>query len=316
MSTENETSTQPSFGRRLYLAFKRMFIFLFRVLLTLLILGAVGAAIYLGAPVLIDEYLLKDVKIQSEQIQEINKELDANTEFLNQRLTDLQSRLEILEIQSDTDKGTIEDLKTQLAVAEGTIQDQTASIDNLGTIQTSLDEYSAMVSDLEEQISVYEGYFEDVQTDIENLGLSTEENQRELEELAALMEGQDEIGTLRQELELLKVMELVTRVRVSIGQENIGLAKDDLQTAQDLLVSLTSELPAFQAQYLSDIAQRLALAAENLDRATNLVDEDLEVAWQLLLQKLPQEQLETIDLTPTIVPTEGADVTPTPTPEP
>lgn len=307
MSIENETTPKPSFGRRLYLAFKRLFIFLFRVLLTLLILGAIGAAIYLGAPVVIDEYLLKDVKVHSAQIQEINTELDANTEFLNQRLADLQNRLETLEIQSDTDKQTINDLKAQLTVAEGAIQDQTVSIENLETLQSSLDDYSVSLSNLEEQISTFEGYLEDIQANIATLDQSIGENQSELEKLTAQLEAQAEIGTLRQELELLKVMELVTRARVSIGQENIGLAKDDLQAAQDLLASLSSELPAYQAQYLSDIAQRLALAFENLDRATNLVDEDLEVAWQLLLQKLPEEP-------PGSDQPEGVEPTPTPQP--
>jgi hypothetical protein len=98
-------------------------------------------------------------------------------------------------------------------------------------------------------------------------------------------------------------------VRVSIGQGNTGLAKDDLQAAQNLLASLSAELPIYQAQYLSDIAQRLGLASENLTKATNLVDEDLEVAWQLLLQRLPEEPLESNEL-------DEAEPTPTPTPQP
>ena len=307
MSTENEATPKPSFGRRLYLAFKRLLILFFKILLILLILGAVGAAVYLGAPVLIDEYLLKDVKVHSEQIQEINSELVANTEFLNQRLADLQNRLETMEIQSDTEKQTINDLKTQLAVAEGIIQDLSLSIENLEIIQSSLDEFSVSLSDLEEQLSIHESNLGDVQADIATLGQSIEGNQSELKELAAQLDAQVEIGTLRQELVLLKAMELITRARVSIGQENIGLARDDLQAAQNLLTSLSSELPAYQAKYLSDIAYRLALALDNLDRATNLVDEDLEVAWQLLLQKLPEEPPESDQL-------EGTEPTPTPQP--
>ena len=54
MSTENSIPDRPSFGKRLWLAFKNLVIFLFKVLLTLLIIGAVGAAIYFGAPVLIE----------------------------------------------------------------------------------------------------------------------------------------------------------------------------------------------------------------------------------------------------------------------
>jgi len=302
MSTENEVAIKPSFGRRLWIAFKRFIIFLFRVLLTLVILGAIGTAIYLGAPVVINDYLLKDVKINSEKIQDIDTELEANTTFLNQRLADLQTRIETLEIQSDTDKQTIDELKAQLADAEVIIQDQSGSISNLESLSSSLDELGDALASLEDKISLQEQYLEDMGGELTTLSQSIGGNQLELEELKAQLEAQAKIGTLRQELELLKVMELITRARVSIGQENTGLARDDLQAAQDLLAILSAELPAYQAQYLADIAQRLALASENLTNAANLVDEDLEVAWQLLLQRLPGEPVAT-EPTPTPTPT-------------
>jgi uncharacterized coiled-coil protein SlyX len=315
MSTENEVPQKASFGRRLLTAFKRLFIFLFRVLLTLFIIGAIGAAIYLGAPVLIDEYLLKDVKINTEQIQDINAEFEANTEFWSQRLADLQNRIETLEIQSDNDKQTIDSLKTQLTETNALIQSQKSSLDQLEVLQLSLDEYGEMLSSFEEQVALHEGDLEEIQGKLSTLNQSVEGNQEELAELSAQLEAQPQIGTLRQELELLKVMELITRARVSIGQNNIGLATDDLLAAQDLLASLSTELPAYQAKYLSNIVQRLELATENLTSSTDLVDEDLEVAWQLLLQQLPDEASED-ELTPTPSSTQEEGETPTPTPQP
>ena len=315
MSTENEVPQKASFGRRLLTAFKRLFIFLFRVLLTLFIIGAIGAAIYLGAPVLIDEYLLKDVKINTEQIQDITAELEANTEFWSQRLADLQNRIETLEIQSDNDKQTIDSLKTQLTETNALIQSQKSSLDQLEVLQLSLDEYGEMLSSFEEQVALHEGDLEEIQGKLSTLNQSVEGNQEELAELSAQLEAQPQIGTLRQELELLKVMELITRARVSIGQNNIGLATDDLLAAQDLLASLSTELPAYQAKYLSNIVQRLELATENLTSSTDLVDEDLEVAWQLLLQQLPDEASED-ELTPTPSSTQEEGETPTPTPQP
>ncbi len=314
MSTENEVPEKASFGRRMLIAFKRFSIFMFRVLLTLLILGAIGVAIYLGAPVLIDEYLLKDVKVNSEQIQDIKTELDANTVLLNQRLADLLNRIESLEIQGDTDKQTINDLKAQLAEVEDVVKDQQSAIDHLGSLQSSLDEYSELLTLFEEQLSMHEDNLENIQDELSSLSQSLDGNQMKLEELYNQLEAQEQVGTLRQELELLKVMELITRVRVSIGQNNLGLAADDLQAAQDLLASLSAELPDYQAQYLSNIAERLALASVNLTASTDLVDEDLEVAWQLLYQRLPDESSETeLMLTPT--PAVDEVVTPTPTPQ-
>ena len=94
MSTDDPIPQEPSFGKRLLLAFKHFLLFIFRITLTLLILGAIGAAIYLGAPVIIDEYLLKDVKINSGHIQEISTQLETNANLTQERLADLQTRLE------------------------------------------------------------------------------------------------------------------------------------------------------------------------------------------------------------------------------
>lgn len=305
MSNENNEAHNPSFGKRMWTAFKRLIIFLFWVLLTLVVLGVIGTAIYLGAPVVINDYLLKDVKVNSEKLQDIDTEMKANNALFTQRLEDLQARIEALEIQSDTDKQTIDEVKAQLADAEAAIADQSSAISNLESLLSSLDELGEALTALEDRISLQDDTIEDLEDKILSLGGFVEGNQEELEALKAQLEAQAKTGTLRQELELLKVMELITRARVSLGQDNTGLAKDDLQAAQDLIAVLSAELPELQAEYLKGISERLAMAAENLTTAPKLVDEDLEAAWQLLLQRLPSEPEDT-----------SPALTPTPTPQP
>lgn len=317
MSTEETIPQKPSFGRRLWQAFKRLLIFLFRALLTLLILGAIGAAIYFGAPVLIDEYLLKDVKVNSERIQEITLEMEDDLQISTQKLNDLQARLETLEIQNDSDKQTISDLQTQLAEAETALQEQGETLGGLDDLRASLDEYTLALASFEDQISAYEADLADARAEFGTLNLSLAAQQNEIEMLQAQFDAQDTTDTLRQELALLKVMELITRTRVSIGDENTGLAKDDLLAAQDLLALLSTQVSVTQSAYLMDIAGRLELAAENLAQAPSLADKDLEVAWQLLLQGMPAE-LPAGDASEEATPTPdaGADATPTPTPTP
>jgi uncharacterized coiled-coil protein SlyX len=317
MSTEETIPQKPSFGRRLWQAFKRLLIFLFRALLTLLILGAIGAAIYFGAPVLIDEYLLKDVKVNSERIQEITLEMEDDLQISTQKLNDLQARLETLEIQNDSDKQTISDLQTQLAEAETALQDQGEALGGLDDLRASLDDYTLALASFEDQISVHEADLADARAEFGTLNLSLAAQQNEIEMLQAQFEAQDTTDTLRQELALLKVMELITRTRVSIGDENTGLAKDDLLAAQDLLALLSTQVSVTQSTYLMDIAGRLELAAGNLAQAPGLADKDLEVAWQLLLQGMPAE-LPAGDASEEATPTPdaGADATPTPTPTP
>jgi len=320
MENQDSASQKPSAGKRFLLGVKRLVLFLFRVLLIVLILGALGAALYYGAPVLIDEYLLKDVKQNSSKIHELDIELATSSEFFNKRLMDLQTRLEALELQLDTEAQLIGDMQVKLEAAQLAIQDQGDSLESLDVIQAALDEYSVAISSLEDWITTYEGKLGDLQDEVTDLSQALEGHQDEYEALKNQVEARDTVGSLRQDLELLKIMALVTRVRVSIGQENIGLAKDDLQAAQELLIGLGTEVNIDQAEYLADISQRLSLVAENLTEAPDLVSGDLEVAWQLLLQGLPEEVDLEMGTTPAPTETTDSDAegdqTPTPTPTP
>jgi septal ring factor EnvC (AmiA/AmiB activator) len=317
MTTEETLPQKPSFGRRLLLAFKATFIFLFKVLLTLLIVGAIGAAIYFGAPVLIEEYLLKDVRLNTSQIQEISNQMEAEEKLTSERLDDLQERLASLETQGDAGKQTLADLQAQLSAAENKLQAQSESIQDIEAIQASLEDYAASLAALEDKLAAYQSDLEDIQTEVNTLSRTLAGNQSDIEDLRARLDAREPAQILRQELELLKVMELITRVRVSIGDQNYGLAEDDLEAAQELLLTLGLDLPTEQAAYLETIAARLGQAAENLIRAPSLVNQDLEVAWQFLLQGLPQEtQDEATQSTPTAEAGGEQAATPTPTPQP
>ena len=320
MTTQNQVPEKPSFGRQLWLAFKRLVLFVFRVLLIVLIIAAVGAAIYFGGPVLVDEYLLKDVRQNSTKIDAIDAQLTSESERINQELEDLQTRIDALEIQGDTDVQTIDNLKVQIAAAESTLLEQAPTLENIVDLGTDLELLSTALAALDEKVSTIEVLLDDVFIGATTTNESIESLQTEVETLNALLEARDTVDTLRQDLTLLKVMELITRARVSIGQENTGLAKDDLQAAQDLLTDLRSEVTAEQASYLDDISQRLSLASKNLTESQNLVDADLEVAWQLLLQGLPDTSPagEEAEQTPTPESETSGDAedTPTPTPTP
>jgi hypothetical protein len=72
------------------------------------------------------------------------------------------------------------------------------------------------------------------------------------------------------------------------------------------LDSIQSDVTADQAEYLSGISERLGLASDNLSTEPDLANEDLEVAWKLLIQGFPDSALTGNETTPT----------PTPTPKP
>jgi len=323
MAIQNPPPVRPSFGKRLWLAFKKLVRFIFRLMIILLILGAIGAALYFGAPVLVDEYLLKDVDANRSRIQEVYTQLEQNNELFSQRLGDFQTRLDALELQNDTDKQTIADLQSQLETAEDALRNQATALETLNNFQAMLAEYEETLTALESQLAGYAGEIESVQSDISLLTESFETSQTELQVLQADLETRDTLVTLRHELELLKAMELITRARVSIGDHNIGLAQDDLGLAYELLTGLSTVVPAHQAVFLADVILRLELATKNLVDLPELANEDLEVAWQLLIPGLPDEPArEEAEVTPAPTAAEGTEAAPTltstplPTPTP
>ena len=319
MNTAPTPPPAPSFGKRLWLAIKKLFVFLLRVLLTLAILGGIVIALFYGTPVLYREYFMRDVDINRSRIHDLNNQLDQNTEFLTQRMEELQTRLNTLETQRDNDKQAIGELKDQLAEADAKLLEQASSLEKIDILTTTLDELEAQISSLDSQIKGYETSLADIQNEVNDLNQETQSNLDEITAINDQLETSATLVTLRQELELLKAMELITRARVSMGQNNTGLAQDDLQTAHDLLTALSTEVTPTQAEYLAGVISRLELALKNLAGSASLAAKDLEVAWQMLLSGLPEEvpsvnQGDEAATTPTPTPVGEVPLTPTPTP--
>lgn len=322
MTAENEVPKRPSFGKRMWLAFKNLVWFLFRAILVIVIIAAIGAAIYFGGKVLIDEYILKDVRANRSRIAEIQDQLKSNTENVNNRLKDFQKRLDALEIQQDSLTQSYSELETQLNAAGNTLLDHTALLQDMEAYAGMIEELESSLSSLESQISTRDADLEDIQNELNKklaaIDKTQKSNQEEIDALTAQLEALDTADTLRLNVELLKVMELITRATVSMGQENFGLARDDLQAAQEVLALLQTETRLEkQAAYLNELSQRISDALENLSESPDLVKEDLEVAWQMLLQGLPDEESSgEVEATEEVESEPEPTPTPTPTPEP
>jgi hypothetical protein len=111
------------------------------------------------------------------------------------------------------------------------------------------------------------------------------------------------LENIRNELKMVKAMELLTRSRLLLVANNLGLAQQDLQSASELLNGLQVSLPADQRGDLAEIIARLDKASSNLPERPLLASDDLEIAWQLLLLGLPdQSQSSTPDVTATPTP--------------
>jgi hypothetical protein len=119
---------------------------------------------------------------------------------------------------------------------------------------------------------------------------------------------------LDRQIRLLKGMELLSRARLFLYQSNFGLAKQDVQTARGVLAAIQASAPEPDAKTLAEVVNRLDLALSRLPEFPVPASDDLDIAWQVLLQNTPQIAAPTA--TPTTIPsaTSTQNVTTTPNP--
>jgi hypothetical protein len=134
-----------------------------------------------------------------------------------------------------------------------------------------------------------------------------------LEQMQSTLQAQTNAtdAEVARQIKLLKSMELLSRARLYMYQSNFGLARQDAQTARDLLAEVQPTAPADFADDLAEVIHRLDLALANLPAFPVAASDDLDIAWQILLGGLPQPQATPVS-TETPVPAEG---TATPTPQ-
>ncbi len=303
MSDEVPTPAPPSFGDRLALAFIAFARALVRIVLILLLAVLLLAGVYYGLPALYQRYVqpfesnlvrLNDAQSRQEQA---NQQIDG-------RLDELSQRLEDLELQNDSHKQALDEVKTRLEEIERTQQsDEQAGGSAQATATARLDE-------IETNLAAMGANLEQVQAEIGAINQAMGQTSLQVQEIASLAEvGEAPIQELRNELQLVKAMELLTRSRVYLVEDNLGLAEQDVRAARLLLAKLGGDVPSYQVKPLAAIIARLDAALSNLPTRPILAAEDLEVAWQLLRDGLPGEA------TPQPTPTAGTG-TPTPTPIP
>jgi chromosome segregation ATPase len=310
MSTQYSEPQEPSFWKKLWR-------FLWTLLLIVLVVATIGAAVYFMAPFVYQEYI--------EPVQEHSFQLDMLAEQAQQlddrhtdRMNAIGNRLDELELQNDKYKEGFAGLEERISLVETTQTGQLDAIKTLEPLLTAMEDIEKLLESIQSEIgdiqNLRSGMKEDIkdlqkgQSDLEKgqdeLGFSVEEIQVQLELLLS------ESAQTQQEVQLIKVMELITRARYNLVQGNLSLARADIQSGRDIISEIQKEAQSFQVETLVEIATRLDTAQANLPGSPLSAADQLEAAWQMLIVGLPEKPEETPEPEVTITPT------PTPTPTP
>ena len=172
--------------------------------------------------------------------------------------------------------------------------------EDLGAVQEALDATASSLDAVEAKIDTL-----------------SEEASQQGEVLAALQErlsGEKAPESLLRSLQVLRAMELLTRSRLLLVQNNVGLARTDLAAARELMIELQSTVPADQQDATEEVIARLGIALDALPGSPVAAADALEGAWQLLLAGLPSGTAAGAEAAATVAPAEGTptvEVSPT-----
>lgn len=106
----------------------------------------------------------------------------------------------------------------------------------------------------------------------------------ELTDLQAVVaaRAEDEMDELQRTLALFRVWELISRARLRLLENNLGLAQADLEQARQAMNLLVAAAPEEEAEVLQRVQTRLELASTNLPGNPAMAASDLEGAWDAL----------------------------------
>jgi hypothetical protein len=175
------------------------------------------------------------------------------------------------------------------------------------SLQTQIDEMTTQVDALDKTIATHS-------TMLVQLG----EMQTSLE--SQYNNGNEKLAQeLKREIKVTRVIEFLSRARLYLSQSNFGLAKEDVQSARDLLTEVQAENPEYKTDGMNQVMARLDLALDNLPAFPVIAVGDVDIALQLLMASLPEGAAEvaatpTVIITVTSTPEPVLEVTPTPTP--
>jgi hypothetical protein len=162
---------------------------------------------------------------------------------------------------------------------EGKLASQVELLSELEATLAVLTEDNAAQEERLGEIEVLEGQIDDLDEDLRETG----------ERLVDLQEEMQDVGVpseqLLRQLQLIRVMELVNRARTWLVQGNFGLAAQQIATGMEsveVLIEMAEE-EGLKSDLMA-ISDHLSSAEERLRISPVVADNELEIAWRLLLE--------------------------------
>lgn len=216
-------------------------------------------------------------------------------------------------------KETQQSLEDQIQRLSETLEyNQTMLGEGINAYQSTLDGLEQDLQMLQHEVISVQATFELTSHTItvypQALATLTAKQDANARHLNVLATAQFSSTGIRQEIELLRILELFSRANQYLLHSNFGLAEETLKTAKLELTKLQENLPGFQREVITNILDLVDQVVVDLPAKPALAAEKLELAWQVGINGLPQLGLG--DNTGTITPTPSVQTSLTSTPTP
>ena len=214
------------------------------------------------------------------------------------------------------------------------IEDNTAHLSEIEKAQsTDVEQLTGQIADLQSRLSALEtrqtvnaqaiaelgGQLDALDTAVATHTESLEQLEAmhvQLETLANSTAGQAALlSDLRTNILISRSIEMLSRAHLYLSQSNFGMAEQDVMAVRDLLKSLQEQNLFDESSTLKSVLMQLELALDNLPDFPVVAADNVDIAWQLLVDSWPG-QANTAPVTDNnaAAPTSGAEVAPTATP--
>lgn len=158
-----------------------------------------------------------------------------------------------------------------------------------------VEENTSQLNDLDYRQSQSEIQLADLQTRLATLeaGQTPQSDSiTQLDSRVQTLEGADvqrneTLVELTYQSDLIRAMELLSRARLFLYQSNFGLARSDAQAARDVLAEMQVSAPETKQTDLTEAIFRVDLVIKNLPDFPVAASDDLDIAWQILMDGYP-----------------------------
>jgi chromosome segregation ATPase len=199
---------------------------------------------------------VEPVQTNSRQIEIITRELEELKEVLSSQTMTIEEINGMLEGSLAEQRESIAELTAQVVTIDAVVIELEEGAKNFVTMEGRLD----MVDDVLQEFG----------SDLEGFSVKLEETDTPSAKLS-------------RQLQLIKAMELITRARFWFIQDNLGKARDDIQSAKEVVELVQSDGAESEVEVLAGIVERLDQALLAVELTPIVAADDLEIVWQLLI---------------------------------